>query len=76
MVFYQYLSQSLYTPKKSHAYSVDPTNTVRPTLLKFCDRFRFAARTTGTLDPANSAQRGLCACVYIAALYIEYRSGA
>ena len=23
---------------------------------KFCDRYRFAARTTGTLDPANSRE--------------------
>ena len=30
----------------------------------------------GLFDPANSAQRGLCACVYIESLYIENRSGA
>ena len=83
---------NLSSPKKSHAYSKVSTNTLFPQQRSagahahahssatrtenFCGRFRFAARTSWTLDPANSAQRGLCACVYIESLYIENRSGA
>ena len=43
---------------------------------KFCDRFHFVARTTGTLDPVNSAQRGLCLYMCIRSIYYTDRSGA
>ena len=43
---------------------------------KFCDRFHFVARTTGTLDPVNSAQRGLCLYTCTRSICLHHRSGA